>query len=91
MENLQRCQKEWTHVKLAHRPSGYSNWNVSRVCRDLFAMQEVKLSHDQLQQQQWKNLDLEEELFFTVQPAVITVTFITEEEEALPLIAATGT
>lgn len=32
---LQSCQKELTHAKLAHRPSGYSNWNVSRVCCDL--------------------------------------------------------
>lgn len=32
---LQSCQKELTHAKLAHQPSGYSNWNVIRVCSDL--------------------------------------------------------
>lgn len=32
---LQSCQEELTHAKLAHRPSGYSNWNVGCVCCDL--------------------------------------------------------
>lgn len=32
---LQSCQKELTHAKPAQGPSGYSSWNVSRVCGDL--------------------------------------------------------
>lgn len=30
----------------AHRASGYSNWNVRRVCGDLFTAQETKHGHD---------------------------------------------
>lgn len=32
---LRRCQEELTHAKPAHRPSGYSRWNVLLVCGDL--------------------------------------------------------